>query len=762
MKSESPASAEAPRNGDRLAYRFIDHMGEAALDRSLAALETAYGALRHPTHFPSPYSGLRGGERLRLLEVAFADADVAHYGKERSSETVPLSKLQLDPVWNRTRAVYESKTALFAPTPSRYSFDRVPPGGGLLRFSFATAPRAQATFVISADGKEIYRRSVRPSESGLWHAAEVEVPPTEQITFATEGPTRDGAAFFGHPVLVARGAGSSGPNVLFVVIDTLRADALPVMPRLQKWTAGGAHFSQAITAATWTRPSLLALFGGDLPSRLGHSAEEMIPSDQARRLFYSTVPPLLPRLLADRGYTTSAIGNNFFLLGYPQIGLSFGFDEVADIRHPVLDTPAIARAATAFVAAHKREPFFLYLHFDAPHWPYTPPKAWLDRIKVPPGFPEDAMARSYLAEAAYADDAVGSVLDELKRLELDRKTLVVIVGDHGEIFDHAHEHTVVALNQPTLHHHGWSAYDEVLRVPLLLGGPGVPEAQVAAQVSTIDVLPTLVELLGLTPLTGRSGRSLLPLLRKQDSNDRPAFTEGQNVRSLRAEGWLLLRRRDGRLRLGDERVTVRHEELYQLARDPLQHQDRIADSAAPLGRLRSLFDQLAPSLPKLGEPVFHLMAERASKANLLEVTITTAGTLSLRTLADAELIPTDAHMFTAKLHGGGSVEWMVEPPDAEMSISLLCDGDALPLSRLLVGPYALPYFAAEGGELHLNGDRLTWLDAPRPPMITERGGLLLWRDDSATSPLLTSNRGANQEVAGMMQKWGYSQPKAPH
>ena len=75
----------------------------------------------------------------------------------------------------------------------------------------------------------------------------------------------------------------------------------------------------------------------------------------------------------------------------------------------------------------------------------------------------DPQLKAYLAEAGYADDQLRPVLDELDKLHLSERTLVVVVGDHGEIFDQRHSHFVVSLGLPTLYHHGWSAYDELLQ-----------------------------------------------------------------------------------------------------------------------------------------------------------------------------------------------------------------------------------------------------------------------------------------------------------
>jgi hypothetical protein len=484
----------------------------------------------------------------------------------------------------------------------------------------------------------------------------------------------------------------------------------------------------------------------------------MIPSDAERRRFYTIAPPLLPRVLEAQGYLASAIGNNFFLLGYPQIGLALGFDEVADIRHPVLDTPAITASAIAYLNAHAREAWFLHLHYDAPHWPYSPPSEYLKGVTIPDGFPDDAMARAYLAEAMYADDYLGRVLAELKRLGLEQRTAVVVVGDHGEVFDHAHDHVVKALGQPTLHHHGWSAYDELLRVPMVIAMPGtVPAAKIDKQVSLVDLEPTLLELVGVPPRVGARGRSLAPLWRGEEQEDRAAFVEGQDVRALRADGWLYLRRSDGRLTMpGGHEVTV-DEELYELARDPLQHRNRVADAPEALTRMRNRFDREAPALRDAPITVLHLRTAPDARQHTVEGIIRSEGAISIRAVGGAEASPVDAHAIRVVLRGAGLVDLVVDPPWARLQLQLRRDGTPLKARQLLIGRFALPLLG-DDTEAVLDGDKLTWLDAEREPVLGERGDILLWRDPSAITPVAPTNARANGEVAGMMRRWGYAQP----
>lgn len=747
------SSRRAP--GDAIVFRFVDHAGEAT--RIGPSLVDAWRALAYPAKLVDPYAGLRGDESVRVVELALADADVASYGTPHPIAPQKARALRFDPVWNRTRAVYESKRALFAAGDTRYVFSVPPTRRAELQLALAVPPGgAGAEFVVEVDGVELLRRTVSAAQAGAWIAVAQPLPAgTQAVTLVTRGGS---TALWGDPLLVERGAGRPAPNVLLVVIDTLRADALPATPRLRALAAQGTSFTQAITAATWTRPSVLAMLGGDLPTALGQGAEEMIPSDGDRRRFYAVAPPLLPRVLAERSWRTIAIGNNFFLLGYPQIGLSLGFEEVADIRHPVLDTPAISNAAIAFLEAHRDEPWFLHLHYDAPHWPYTPPPAYLAQVPAMP-FPADGMARAYLAEAAYADDYLGRVIDALDRLQLSSRTLVIVVGDHGEVFDHAHAHTVEAMHQPTLHHHGWAGYDELLRVPLVVRMPGtVPTAVVRTQVSLVDLEPTIRELCGVPPRPGARGRSLVASWRGVAEAERPAFVEGQNVRVVRAGGWAYLRRGDGRL-VFDGGVRVdRKEELYDLAHDPLEHYDRAARDPAALARMRALFDREAPTARDAPVAVVHLRLAPDSRAHVVDGTLRSDGAISLRGVAGAEASPIDAHGVRLILRDAALVDLAIDPPTARIELALRRDGTPLSARQLLLGEFALPLLA-QSGRLELDGERLTWLDAARPPLPGERGELLLWRDPSPiTSLTLPSAARTSSEVAGMMRRWGYAQP----
>jgi hypothetical protein len=524
---------------------------------------------------------------------------------------------------------------------------------------------------------------------------------------------------------------------------------------------------------------LVAALGGDLPSRLGHSAEDMIPSERERRRFLALAPPLLPHRLAIVGYETRVIGNNFFLLGFPRIGLDLAIDAVTDVRHLVLDTPAITAEAIRFLDVKRDHPFFLYLHYDGPHWPYTPPPAALASVrgKTLPGLDatRDASISGYLGEAAYVDRALGDLFDELAKTGHDQDTVVVVLGDHGEVFDPAHSYNVELMGQPSLHHHGWTAYDEILRVPLVVVWPGhVVARSIDVQTSLVDLAPTLAAFAGLAEEPHEAlaaGRSLAAPLRAAGAYTevaRPAFTEGQDVRALREDGWLYLRRSDGRIIRDtgrDKRADVR-EELYELESDPMQHVNRSADPSAPLAKMRARFAAIAPSVPPFAEPVFHLAFAPDERRHVLRGELRSSGKLSVRSIEGGRAEAVRPGVLSIELESGGKVGLSVDPPDATLELQLRRDDLPVDADHLLAGPYALPIFGGAAqqknlpaGVVRIPRERLAGLDASRAPFLGDAGDVVLWRDPSG--PLASGERtqAADSEVATMMQRWGYAAPQ---
>jgi arylsulfatase A-like enzyme len=333
-------------------------------------------------------------------------------------------------------------------------------------------------------------------------------------------------------------------HVVLVSIDSLRADHLGVYgygkdtsPRMDALAAEGTLVEHAISSTSWTLPAHSALFTG--------LADELHKvTDQGRAL--SPQLPTLAGRLAAAGFDTGAVVSGPFL--HPRFGLASGFDDYLNcmgfldeafrpVRPMDLNTEShrdrtgacVVRRAGEWLRAHRDAPAFLFLHFWDVHYDYAPPpelaarfdpdyRGSLDASRfarneaISPGMsPRDLehLVALYDGEIAGTDAQLGQVLDLIGELGLARRTLVIVTSDHGDaFFEHGEKG-----HQKDLH-------TEVLRIPMLLRGPGVPAGlRLAGPAQITDLAPTVLDLLGLAPLAAEgpgSGRSLLPAFSDPD------------------------------------------------------------------------------------------------------------------------------------------------------------------------------------------------------------------------------------------------------
>ena len=257
----------------------------------------------------------------------------------------------------------------------------------------------------------------------------------------------------------------------------------------------------------------------------------------------------------------------------------------------------MANRALEFLDGVGERPFFLFLHFYDPHWHYTPPPELLPLFEPEPykgkltgswwqlrtwtrerTTPADLahLLALYDGEIRYTDGQVARVLERLAARGLDQTTLVAVTSDHGEEF---------------LDHGGWehqrTLYEELVRIPLLLAGPGVaPGQRVAAQVSLLDLAPTLLDWAGLPALPTQRGRSLLrPLDEREaygETDHGPADTRKLFLRGGAAK-WKAI------LTLDRKTNAATAEEWYDLATDPQEKRSvPPPESAAAAVRARLL------------------------------------------------------------------------------------------------------------------------------------------------------------------------------
>jgi arylsulfatase A-like enzyme/Flp pilus assembly protein TadD len=295
-----------------------------------------------------------------------------------------------------------------------------------------------------------------------------------------------------------------GAPVVIISIDTLRADHLPMYgyskvetPALDTLRGDSVLYERAYTVTPLTFPAHASLLTGLLPAVHGVRDNVGYKLD-AERIARGGLP-FLPQILKGRGYATGGAISAYVLQG--KTGLATGFDFYEDgvefktgtglggLQRPGGET---LRLSLDWLRSVADQPFFYFFHIYEPHTPYTPPEPFASR------YPSQ-----YDGEIAAADAIVGELIAELKRLDVYDEALVVLLSDHGE-----------GLGEHGEDEHGVLLYNEAIQVPLLLKLPGAQLAgeTVSRPAQLLDVVPTVLSLLGLPVPKAVSGTSLVDLI----------------------------------------------------------------------------------------------------------------------------------------------------------------------------------------------------------------------------------------------------------
>ncbi len=360
----------------------------------------------------------------------------------------------------------------------------------------------------------------------------------------------------------AAGAVRRDLNVLLITIDTIRADrvgcygyAAAGTPNLDRLAAEGVRFANAYAQVPLTLPSHCSIMTGTYPP------DHLVRNNGTYSL--GSGLPTLAGTLKARGYTTAAFVASFTLDS--RFGLARGFDlyddgvqgeEALKSFRSERDAGAVLAALGPWIEKNRGERFFGWAHFYDPHLPYAPP----------PPFDIDYKGRRYDGEIAYVDHIVGKLLELLKSRGLLDRTLILVAGDHGE-----------ALGEKKEIDHGLFLYDGTLKVPLIIRfAGGLPAGLVVpARVRLIDIMPTILDLLGIAVPDGVRGTSLLPYVRGRKTSDLPSYIE--TVYPRENYGWSELR---GLIDGPWKYIQAPKPELYDLARDPREERNRVAEQPA--------------------------------------------------------------------------------------------------------------------------------------------------------------------------------------
>ncbi len=367
--------------------------------------------------------------------------------------------------------------------------------------------------------------------------------------------------------------------IVFWMIDTLRADHLPIhfdtnvqAPNIKRLADEGASFKLAYVQGTESRVSHASLFTGLYPNR--HKV--LVRGKVAPNV------PIMSEYIKKAGYKTGAIASNGYVSHL--LNLDRGWDYYTNNIHEetAVGGMFMARGGVRWATDNKDNPFFLYLGTIDPHVTYRRHQELIDLYETTPysgrydrycsgedlglikGKKLEVNARDrerihnlYKNEITYNDQAFGFLREQLEELGIWDETMVVVTADHGDEF---WEHGGVG--------HGHNVHQELVHVPLIVYYPPLIPAKtvVNAGVDIVDVLPTLLDVIGAEAAADKQGKSVLPLIYNQHGGyPEPAIaTQYLMHYAMQLEQWKLY------LKRGDFRI-------YDRNNDPLELTDVASD-----------------------------------------------------------------------------------------------------------------------------------------------------------------------------------------
>ena len=405
------------------------------------------------------------------------------------------------------------------------------------------------------------------------------------------------------------------PNILVILADDLGYGDVSCFggedletPNIDRLAAKGMRLTQFYANCTVCSPTRAGLLTGRFPDMVGVPGVIRTHSKNSWGLF-DPAAPTFPGVLAVGGYDTAAIGKWHLGLAKPNLPTSRGFDffhgflgDMMDdywthLRHgrPYMmrnETPVDPKghateiftdwACEYLKSRSKDKPFFLYLAYNAPHFPIQPPKEWLARYKS--RYPEAPERRAKnCAFVEHFDSGVGRVLKTLEETGLAENTLVVFTSDNGGSLPHAQS------NRP-FRDGKQSHYEGGIRVPTVAVWPGHvrPGTSSGTIGLSMDIFPTACEAAGIDPPKQLDGRSIVPVLLDRESPHevRPLFwTRLEGGRHYAGRPYYAVREGDWKLLQNTADAPF---ELYNIAEDPCEETDRAEEKPEVVARLKKL------------------------------------------------------------------------------------------------------------------------------------------------------------------------------
>ncbi len=334
---------------------------------------------------------------------------------------------------------------------------------------------------------------------------------------------------------------SARPNIILISLDTLRADRLGLYgyerntsPNLDKFSKEAAIFENASSVTSWTLPAHVSMLSGLYPS------SHKVTQKKGNKISEKT--KLLAEILKENKYRTFGFANGGYVSSH--YGFKRGFEEYPrsgpkGIKNDDQEVRALHkekggtgvglyRAKEKISELNNKEPFFIFVHTYDIHCPFHPPEPYyskfitnsrtdIDSSKCVQYEESENLTREqvwtlsdrYDGNIAWADNTLGEFFDWFDQTEASKNTYVIITSDHGEEF---FEHGFVD--------HANSLYKELVHVPLIVRGPGIQSRHFKETVSLVDIVPTVLELLGINWQGESDGASYASLLKSGKSKNK--------------------------------------------------------------------------------------------------------------------------------------------------------------------------------------------------------------------------------------------------
>lgn len=369
------------------------------------------------------------------------------------------------------------------------------------------------------------------------------------------------------------------PNIVLIIIDTMRADHLPfygykkqdTAPFMTTLAQQGTVFLNPHAPSSWTAPATASIHTGLYPFQ--HGVTMGLVATRNLKTKAHRIPDnitTIAEMLKQKGYGTFGISCNLNICELQ--GFHQGFDKFKWFYYRD-ERKMQAQLFDWIDEIKKQERYFLYIHYNDPHDPYHTRAPWYVKGENKEA---DDIAR-YDSEINYVDAKINEVF---QRLQMDRDTLIIITGDHGESFG---EHY--------WHKHGWTLYREEIMVPLVFYFPQEDRraGQIAIPVTTVDIFPTIREYLGIDAFQPEAGLNLMPLIKGEEPSEkfknRDIFSHLQ-TRNLKV---LLKATISGGWKSIYDEKQKRNPELFHIQEDPLEKKNLYKKETELFMKLRQIF-----------------------------------------------------------------------------------------------------------------------------------------------------------------------------